>query len=113
MSWDYSDTPLNFNGRTNLMYALIWGFLGLVWVRFVYPWLARLIEKIPKRAGGVMTAVLIIFMAFNAFMSCAAVYRWQDRAEHPKTDNAFIQYIDYHFDDEKMEFLFPNMKAPD
>lgn len=31
----------------------------------------------------------------------------------PKTDNAFIQYIDYHFDDEKMEFLFPNMKAPE
>ena len=113
VSWDYSDTPLNFNGRTNLMYALIWGFLGLVWVRFVYPWMARLIEKIPKRAGGVMTAVLIIFMVFNAFMSCAAVYRWQDRAEHPKTDNAFIQYIDYHFDDEKMEFLFPNMKAPE
>ena len=95
------------------MYALIWGFLGLVWVRFVYPWMARLIEKIPKRAGGVMTAVLIIFMVFNAFMSCAAVYRWQDRAEQPKTDNAIIQYIDYHFDDEKMEFLFPNMKAPE
>ena len=113
VSWDYSDTPLNFNGRTNLMYALIWGFLGLVWVRFLYPWLARLIEKIPKRAGGVMTAVLVIFMAFNAFMSCAAVYRWQDRAENPIAENSFVRYIDRHFDDEKMNFLFPGMKATD
>lgn len=113
VSWDYSDTPLNFNGRTNLMYALIWGFLGLVWVRFLYPWLARLIEKIPKRSGGVMTAVLVIFMAFNAFMSCAAVYRWQDRAENPTADNSFVRYIDRHFDDEKMNFLFPGMKATD
>ena len=113
VSWDYSDTPLNFNGRTNLMYALIWGFLGLVWVRFLYPWLARLIEKIPKRSGGVMTAVLVIFMAFNAFMSCAAVYRWQDRAENPTADNSFVRYIDRHFDDEKMNFLFPGMKTTD
>ena len=113
VSWDYSDTPLNFNGRTNLMYALIWGFLGLVWVRFLYPWLARLIEKIPKRAGGVMTAVLVIFMSFNAFMSCAAVYRWQDRAENPIAENSFVRYIDRHFDDEKMNFLFPGMKATD
>lgn len=113
VSWDYSGTPFNFNGRTNLMYALIWGFLGLVWVRFLYPWLARMIEKIPKRAGGVMTAVLIVFMVFNAFMSCAAVYRWQDRVENPEADNAFVQYVDNHFSDERMEFLFPNMKAPD
>ncbi len=113
VSWDYSDTQFNLNGRTNLMYALIWGFLGLVWVRFLYPWLARLIEKIPKRAGGIITSVLVIFMLFNAFMSCAAVYRWQERAENPKADNAFVRYIDSHFDDERMEFLFPNMMSPE
>lgn len=45
VSWDYSDTPFNLDGRTNLMYALIWGFLGLVWVRYLYPWTAKLIEK--------------------------------------------------------------------
>ena len=32
------------------MYALIWGFLGLVWVRYLYPWTAKLIEKIPKKS---------------------------------------------------------------
>jgi uncharacterized membrane protein len=49
VSWDYSNTPLNLNGRTNLMYALIWGFLGLVWVRYLYPWASKFIEKMPKK----------------------------------------------------------------
>ena len=30
ISWEYSDTPLNVGGRTNLMFSLIWGVLGLV-----------------------------------------------------------------------------------
>ena len=72
VSWDYSDTPFNLDGRTNLMYALIWGFLGLVWVRYLYPWTAKLIEKIPKRAGAIITTFLIVFMAFNGFMSVTA-----------------------------------------
>lgn len=46
--------------------------------------MARLIEKIPKRAGGVMTAVLIIFMVFNAFMSCAAVTDGRTGQNTPK-----------------------------
>ncbi len=76
VSWDYSDTPFNLDGRTNLMYALIWGFLGLVWVRYLYPWTAKLIEKIPKRAGAIITTFLIVFMAFNGFMSVTATARW-------------------------------------
>lgn len=39
VSWDYSDTPLNFNGRTNLMYALIWGFWDLYgYALFIRGW---------------------------------------------------------------------------
>ena len=49
ISWDYSDTPFNIDGRTNLMFALIWGFLGLVWLRNLYPFISNLIEKIPKK----------------------------------------------------------------
>ena len=110
VSWDYSDTPFNLDGRTNLMYALIWGFLGLVWVRCLYPWTAKLIEKIPKRAGAIITTFLIVFMAFNGFMSVTATARWTQRTDGVPASNSFEEYLDEKFDNEKMEFLFPGMK---
>ena len=110
VSWDYSDTPFNLDGRTNLMYALIWGFLGLVWVRYLYPWTAKLIEKIPKRAGAIITTFLIVFMAFNGFMSVTATARWTQRTEGVPASNSFEEYLDEKFNNEKMEFLFPGMK---
>lgn len=110
VSWDYSDTPFNLDGRTNLMYALIWGFLGLVWVRYLYPWTAKLIEKIPKRAGAIITTFLIVFMAFNGFMSVTATARWTQRTEGVPASNSFEEYLNEKFDNEKMEFLFPGMK---
>ena len=110
VSWDYSDTPFNLDGRTNLMYALIWGFLGLVWVRYLYPWTAKLIEKIPKRAGAIITTFLIVFMAFNGFVSVTATARWTHRTEGVPASNSFEEYLDEKFDNEKMEFLFPGMK---
>ena len=109
-SASYRDTPFNLDGRTNLMYALIWGFLGLVWVRYLYPWTAKLIEKIPKRAGAIITTFLIVFMAFNGFMSVTATARWTQRTEGVPASNSFEEYLDEKFDNEKMEFLFPGMK---
>ena len=100
VSWDYSDTPFNLDGRTNLMYALIWGFLGLVWVRYLYPWTAKLIEKIPKRAGAIITTFLIVFMAFNGFMSVTATARWTQRTEGVPASNSFEEYLDEKFDNE-------------
>lgn len=113
VSWDYSNTAFNLDGRTNLMYALIWGFLGLVWVRYLYPWVSMLIEKIPKKAGSIITTFLIVFMLINAFMSVSATYRWTQRTEGVPASNSFDRYLDKHFDDDKMNFLFPHMKDVD
>lgn len=45
ISWDYSDMPFNIDGRTSLAYAVVWGILGVIWVRELYPAFSRLIEK--------------------------------------------------------------------
>lgn len=113
VSWDYSNTAFNLDGRTNLMYALIWGFLGLVWVRYLYPWASMIIEKIPKRAGSIITTFLIVFMVINAFMSVSAIYRWTQRTDGVPASNSFDRYLDKHFDDDKMNFLFPHMQNVD
>lgn len=110
ISWDYSGTPFNLDGRTNLMYALIWGFLGLVWVRYLYPSISKLIEKMPKRAGSIITLSLVVFMIFNTLMSVTAVWRWRDRDNGIPPASNFELYLDKHFNDEKLQMLFPNMQ---
>ncbi len=110
VSWDYSDTPFNLDGRTNLMYALIWGFLGLVWVRYLYPWTAKLIEKIPKRAGAIITTFLIVFMAFNGFMSVTATARWTQRTAAVPATPSFEQSLAEQIDTDKREFHVPGRK---
>lgn len=110
VSWDYSNTAFNFNGRTNLMFALIWGFLGLVWVRYLYPLSSKLIEKIPKNKGSIITAFLVLFMIIDAIISICAISRWNQRNNGVVPQNQFEAYLDRTFNDDKMEFLFPHMQ---
>ena len=82
VSWDYSGTPFNIDGRTNLMFALIWGTLGLIWIKEIYPAMSRMIEKKnPEAPGAILTILLVAFMLFDGFISCAALTRANERAE--------------------------------
>lgn len=109
VSWDYSDTLFNIDGRTNLMFALIWGFLGLVWVRYLYPMCSKMIEKIPKKIGNLATIALVIFMIFDSFMTCAALQRADERANDIPAANVFAEYLDEHLDDDYLSMIFPHM----
>lgn len=109
VSWDYSNTRFNIDGRTNLMFALIWGFLGLVWVRYLYPMCSKMIEKIPKKIGNLATIALVIFMIFDSFMTCAALQRADERAKDIPATNVFAEYLDEHLDDDYLSLIFPHM----
>lgn len=113
VSWDYSDMPLNINGRTCLIFACFWGFLGLIWVRYLYPLASRLIEKIPKKQGSIVMAFLVIFMIYNGVITMIAVSRWNQRSQGEKPANSFESYIDEKFDDKRMSLLFPHMRYSD
>ncbi len=109
-SWDYSDTPLSIQGRTNLLFMLIWGVLGVVWIKFLYPLLSCAIEKIPKKWGFYLTVLLSIFLAFEAFLTTAALYRQLERQKGEPPGSAFEQFLDRQFHDEFLRWVYPNMK---
>lgn len=112
-SWDYSGMPFNINGRICLLYSVFWGVLGVFWIKTLYPLTAKLILKIPNKAGKIATWVLLVFFVFNAAMSCISVYRWSQRIEGTAPGNAFWEVIDERFPDERMERIFANMEFSD
>ena len=112
-SWDYSRVPFNINGRICLLYSLFWGALGILWIKDIYPLMAKWILKLPNRAGKILTWVLSIFLAVNCLVSAAAVYRWSERlqGEPPKTWIGDV--MDARFPNERMERIYANMKFGD
>ena len=112
-SWDYSRVPFNINGRICLLYSLFWGALGILWIKDIYPLMAKWILKLPNRAGKILTWVLSIFLAVNCLVSAAAVYRWSERLhdEPPKTWIGSV--MDARFPNERMERIYANMNFGD
>ena len=109
-SWDYSDIPFNINGRICLLYSVFWGFLGVLWIKSIYPRVAKIILKIPNKAGKIITLALTVFMIFNAVMSLFSVWRWSERVHNGPASSAFDEFFDKRFPDSRMEKIFANME---
>lgn len=112
LSWEYSGTFMNLNGRTNLMFALFWGILGVLWIRVFYPLLSHGVERIPKKSGLRLTWILIIFMIVNMTVSGLAVARWSERTQGVPAENVVAVFIDHKYPDTFMKKVYPNMTFP-
>ena len=115
--WDYSWMPLNIGGRTNVLYCFCWGALAVIWVKILYPFMSKWIEKLPAVIGKVITWVVVCFMVANALLTSAAMLRFDSRQVRPEPANSFEAFLDSQYDDDFMTHRWQNMvvtekKAP-
>lgn len=108
--WDYSDIPFNLGGRINLLYCFFWGIAALVWMKLFYPFFSKWIERIPRKAGTILSYVFVVFMAVNIVISAGALARYSNRAQGVAAENVVDEWLDSHFDDARMERIYPNAK---
>lgn len=113
VAWDYSNVPLNINGRVCLLYSVFWGILGIAWIKLIYPPMAKLIGKLPIKLGKVLTWAFIIFFIFDAILSASAALRMDQRDKGAAPRNAFECYLDEHFDDARMHRIYANSVSTD
>lgn len=109
-SWDYSKMPFNLNGRICLLYSCFWGLLGVLWIKDIYPRMAKWILKLPNRAGKICTWCATIFLVINCVVSMVAVWRWAERVHEVPASGSFWEMVDEHFPDERMEKVYANMQ---
>lgn len=108
-SWDYSDLFLNINGRTTIPYMLVWGLLGLLLVKVIYPVISNLIEKIPVRIGEQLFVILVVLMALDMLVSWTAIIRQTLRHNQIPPLTPIGEFYDWHYTDDYMRHYFPNM----
>lgn len=111
VAWDYSDLPLNINGRVCLIYSLFWGFLGLAWVKFVIPLMSKCFQKIHIPFNKAIVWAFIAFFLFDAALSASAAIRMEKRDNGIEPRNRFEQFLDLHYDDETMHNIYANSKS--
>ncbi len=110
VSWEYSEIPFSLlGGRTHLLYMLFWGILTIVYMKHIYPWLIRLIDRIPDKSRTFLTWFLSILLVLNMGISALAVGRWAQRLDGVQASNQFETWLDQTYPDQRLEKIYANM----
>ena len=106
--WDYSKIPFNLGGRVNLLYCFFWGIAAVVWIKGLYPVISSWIEKIPLKAGKILSWLMIVFFCCNILVSCMALLRSDQRAQGMSAEQTWQKVMDEVYDDERLKEIYPN-----
>lgn len=71
--WDYSKNKFNIKGRVCLMNSLFWGFLGVVFIRYMHPFVIEKIDIIKTNDLFFLTGTLSIIMLVDLIISIIKV----------------------------------------
>lgn len=110
VSWEYSHTPANIGGRTNLFFALCWGMLGMVFIRNFYPYMCKWVEKIPNKIGKPLTIVIAVVLSIDILISALAVARQGQRVRDVPPLTVVGELLDKYYPDEYMAKVYPSMQ---
>ena len=103
--------PFNLGVRINLLYCFFWGIAAVVWFKKCYPFVSKWIEKLPVKAGKILTWVLLVFMCCNILVSGMALTRYDERSRGIDAESGWQRTMDERFPDERMERIYPNAKS--
>lgn len=109
-SWDYSHHYFNIGGRVSLRMAILWGFLGFLFLRLLFAPLTDLLQHMKGRGWHIFCGCLSLWMGINLLFTASAVLRWQRRIDGIPASNPMESYLDRTYYDEVMSRLFPNMQ---
>ena len=133
--WDYSDMPLNINGRICVYFSIFWGFLALYLIASFNPRIDRLINwiksKLSVKALEVLATTVTILLLVDCIATGIALSFFLVRMVHnydlnvPDKEIIMQKYDDIYNDkklsnfiykywgDKKMLKTFPNLKVQD
>ena len=133
--WDYSDMPLNINGRICVYFSIFWGFLALYLIASFNPRIDRLINwiksklsvKALKALATTVTLVLLIDCIVTGIALSFFLIRMvndydlnvpnkeiiMQKYDDIYNDKKLSNFIYKYWGDKKMLKTFPNLKVQD
>ncbi len=110
VSWDYTDEFSNILGRTKITYMLGFGFIGMAFIKGVYPLIKLFLKKIPIIIKNILYYSLLVFMIFNIIISIMAINRYYERVEGIEASTSIDKFLDKYYHDEVVKMHVYKMK---
>lgn len=106
--WDYSDMPLNLNGRICIYFTVVWGILAVLFMQYIHPSVERIVKKatskINKKTLKIIVLTLFIFQFIDFWVSTLAVEMFTSRKIHELN----LDVENRQVTEQKFEFLYSN-----
>ena len=117
-AWDYSS--YNFwgipdpvavfcGGRTSTQFLVMWGVLGLVWVKVFLPVMIKVINSMPWQLRYNLTTVMATLMLINCLMTLGSLDCWYTRTSGLQPSTPIEQFFGDFFPDSFMKGRFQSM----
>ncbi len=107
-AWNYQRYFLNINGRVCLLYSIYWGLLGVLWIKYLYPKISKIVEKIKNNLGYKWMYIIIVFLILDLVLTISAVNRAHDFDAGIPAHNKYERFLDNTFNSDFLKNMFNN-----
>ena len=108
--WDYTGMPLHIGKYINLPFCLIWGALGVLWVKKIYPLMKSNRNPMRKNCKKAGINLFLIFMISSQLFTGMTLLRMRERQQGIYARNGIERMLDACFTDQLLQKFFPKMK---
>lgn len=63
--WDYSEYKFNIHGRVCLLNSVYWGILGVIFMKFIHPFVEDVVAKIPQKFLIIFASVISVYLLID------------------------------------------------
>lgn len=89
--WDYSNHKFNFQGRICLTNSICWGILGVLFVKYIHPFVQEMIAKIDTTLLNYVVAILFVIFLVDTITSIIDVKNMKTTLEKIENINKEIK----------------------
>lgn len=108
ISWNYSHLWFNINGRTSLLHCTYWGIGGVLFMKYIMPFIENIGKVTKNNYFKTVTALFAIFMIFNICVSSMAAIRQDERNREIAASSNIDAFFDKYYSDEVMDEIYEN-----
>ncbi|MBW9152392.1 putative ABC transporter permease [Clostridium estertheticum] len=73
--WDYSDEPYNLHGRICLKFSIIWGFISILILKVIHPYIEYTVNLIPLNPGVFLFYITLVYFILDFIITIITIIK--------------------------------------
>ncbi|MCB2354938.1 putative ABC transporter permease [Clostridium estertheticum] len=73
--WDYSDEPYNLHGRICLKFSILWGFISILILKVIHPYIEYTVNLIPLNPGVFLFYITLVYFILDFIITIITILK--------------------------------------